>query len=59
MADHMWNAVEDDEVPSGCVQIDVLYEDGTKSQICSCDFWWSKKPIVYWRLSDVSCISRY
>lgn len=52
----MWTAIEDDEVPDGCTYIEVMYSDGTVSNMCSCDYWWYKsqnKKILpeFWRLA--------
>jgi hypothetical protein len=53
----MWTAIEDEDVPDGCTYIEVMYPDGTVSNMCSCDYWWYKsqnKKILpeFWRLAD-------
>jgi len=34
-----WQPVE--RLPWGCVEVIVRYEDGSTSEMCSCDYWWS------------------
>lgn len=48
----MWNKL-DDRLPDGCVDLEVMYDDGRTQKLCSCDIHWSiykKEQLpVYWR----------
>ena len=35
-----WEWQPIDNVPNGCIEIEVEFEDGTRGDMCSCDFWW-------------------
>lgn len=54
---HKWTLVSDDTVPDGCVDLEVMYEDGTIKKYCSCDIHWAKHlgdtTPLYWRHADV------
>ena len=52
MIDHMWKSIEE-EVPDGCVRLEVMYAGGRISHMCSCDIHWckTKQQMLpeYWR----------
>lgn len=34
-----WQPLEN--MPDGCVDVTVKYEDGSTRELCSCDYWWN------------------
>jgi hypothetical protein len=36
-----WQPV--DRMPSGCVEVIVRDDNGNKTELCSCDYWWLSK----------------
>ena len=38
----MWIFLDEQDFPDGCVEIEVLFEDGRIVECCSCDMHWRR-----------------
>ena len=60
MDDHYasWEWVPIENMPDGCNEVEVRFEDGSTVEYCSCDYWWSlqsdKAPPTHFRFGSLA-----